>query len=807
MKRYIVVTILAATSAASIATGQWVDRRFWLPDSFPEYTWSSYVVQNRRSGRMYLGGINGSREFLHIFDPGSGTKYGFQDSVSECPAIVHCPGAGRVWASIWDSYSHKWLYGFDDVLDSLVSVVPASDHHWWRLCYNPSHNELYGVDDRGGGLYSLDPLSAVIRDSTGLAEVPDRLVWESRHNYLFCAQVEGDSGVECIDCSTLTSLGPVPGTIRVTDLALHPTEPKLYCIAYDDVSNREVLRIVDTDSLSVVDSIVLPLSENWFYDGRIDICRRTNRLYCRYVFEGDRERSQFQTWDTIAIIDISADSLVRMLGLPAHDDEPRRIACNEVIGKVYVGYVNMGYTIVIDQGDSICALLPFGYADDVCWDSLHNRLYIGSDAYHFQVTVLDGLTDSVVSREDYAGVTPERMFWSGGENRMYVTVWDGIGEIAADSLNHWQPLRLTSSASAYSSDVNRLYVVGDTGGIQHVFVYDCTSDSIVCGIRQDGGARITLIPEVRKLYMNRADTTLIYDILADSIIGMRRGFPPRLHYNAKDGRAYDPYGRSVAVVDVQRDTVLRVVNLGRDIEFAAFDTAANELWLKEGLPGRQFLVVDCNTMQVVDSVYYGVVGWYVSWSSVSRKLYAFDDADSCVAVSMPERRVVARLGLDGRIHPGLYDGRSDRLYISSRSDSALVLGCRTDSVTASIWLGGVSEDYQPCFAIGPDREVWIAMGKGVTVVRDTAAAIGEWRGPCSPPGSSATIIRDVLCLSASSVGRRTSSALLDISGRKVLDLLPGPNDVRHLAPGVYFVRASSAASSGPSAVTKVIVTR
>ncbi|MFO7639686.1 MAG: T9SS type A sorting domain-containing protein [bacterium] len=32
--------------------------------------------------------------------------------------------------------------------------------------------------------------------------------------------------------------------------------------------------------------------------------------------------------------------------------------------------------------------------------------------------------------------------------------------------------------------------------------------------------------------------------------------------------------------------------------------------------------------------------------------------------------------------------------------------------------------------------------------------------------------------------------LLDASGRKVMDLTPGDNDVRHLAPGVYFVRTA-----------------
>jgi hypothetical protein len=53
----------------------------------------------------------------------------------------------------------------------------------------------------------------------------------------------------------------------------------------------------------------------------------------------------------------------------------------------------------------------------------------------------------------------------------------------------------------------------------------------------------------------------------------------------------------------------------------------------------------------------------------------------------------------------------------------------------------------------------------------------------------ATIVRGGLFLSeASSHKPQASSWLLDISGRKVLDLRPGANDVSGLAPGVYFVR-------------------
>jgi hypothetical protein len=67
----------------------------------------------------------------------------------------------------------------------------------------------------------------------------------------------------------------------------------------------------------------------------------------------------------------------------------------------------------------------------------------------------------------------------------------------------------------------------------------------------------------------------------------------------------------------------------------------------------------------------------------------------------------------------------------------------------------------------------------------------------------------VLYLSlASSVMRGASSVLLDISGRKVIDLRPGANDVRALAPGVYFVHEGGVRSEeGGAGISKVVVTK
>ena len=67
-----------------------------------------------------------------------------------------------------------------------------------------------------------------------------------------------------------------------------------------------------------------------------------------------------------------------------------------------------------------------------------------------------------------------------------------------------------------------------------------------------------------------------------------------------------------------------------------------------------------------------------------------------------------------------------------------------------------------------------------------------------------TIVRGVLVLGAVD-GRQQSgyrAELLDAAGRRVMGLKAGANDVRALAPGVYFVRDAQA-----QAVRKVVITR
>jgi hypothetical protein len=70
-----------------------------------------------------------------------------------------------------------------------------------------------------------------------------------------------------------------------------------------------------------------------------------------------------------------------------------------------------------------------------------------------------------------------------------------------------------------------------------------------------------------------------------------------------------------------------------------------------------------------------------------------------------------------------------------------------------------------------------------------------------------TIIRGVLEMPVTAYRSPHTASLLNLAGRKVLDLKSGANDVSRLAPGVYFISERSAVSGQRSAVRKVVLAK
>jgi len=142
-----------------------------------------------------------------------------------------------------------------------------------------------------------------------------------------------------------------------------------------------------------------------------------------------------------------------------------------------------------------------------------------------------------------------------------------------------------------------------------------------------------------------------------------------------------------------------------------------------------------------------------------------------------------------------------------------VLGSKTEvrlldisSPTKPVSVGSLGTPASVSRLAWVDPYLYAACGNaGVLIAETTAVGIAE---PQQVEGeqtrNGASVVRGVLNLG---VGSRQNTAhraeLLDVSGRKVLDLHPGANDVRALAPGVYFVREARAQAQA-QAVRKVI---
>jgi hypothetical protein len=91
-------------------------------------------------------------------------------------------------------------------------------------------------------------------------------------------------------------------------------------------------------------------------------------------------------------------------------------------------------------------------------------------------------------------------------------------------------------------------------------------------------------------------------------------------------------------------------------------------------------------------------------------------------------------------------------------------------------------DYIFALLGNPAMPVWLPSGSGVEE-RENSELRREKAG--------ATIVRGVINLQSAICNLKSEIGLLDVSGRKVMALTPGPNDVRALSPGVYFVSAPS----------------
>jgi len=268
--------------------------------------------------------------------------------------------------------------------------------------------------------------------------------------------------------------------------------------------------------------------------------------------------------------------------------------------------------------------------------------------------------------------------------------------------------------------------------------------------------------------------------------------PWKLSRNSADNKVYcsSKVVDSLYILDSDADTVEAVLGLGYPGygHLLAYDAVDNkEYALALGI--GTLAAIDGSGNYIVDSLKVNDYGPSLFWNSAANKLYSGDALSNRVTVVDCARdSIVARDTTYGDPVLICADSANNKVYVGIQYPNRLAV------------ISGVNNGITDTFPLlaSPLSVTWDAVGSCVYVAEGSAGCIAVFaddhvalqaseRPQPRPPVP--TIVRGSLLLRPSSPTLCRLS-LLDIAGREVLALRPGPNSTMGLAPGVYFVHES-----------------
>ena len=772
----LLASLLVVGCAVSLAPGQWIERTIYLPDSLSGLDSIRTLQFHSPNSTIYVGGS----DKLVAVDAATHTKLAWTASPGPLDLMCSITTGNKLYCT---SLYRESVWVVDCATNSFVAAVPL-DGRVWAMCYAVGSNKVYVTCPADTLVNVIDCEADSVVARIHLESWPSALCYNSKLNRVYVTTLLSDE-VAAIDCAADT----VVSTVWVRGV-----EPTHVC--YDST---------------------------------------TNRVYTVNYASG-----------TSSDIDCAGDSLMRVVVVGAR---PEQMVVGPA-GKVYCGgYYDSVVTAIEPHGTHE---IPVGrHLSSMSYDPVNNKVYCATSGP--KVVVVDAVGDTVIAR-----------VWVGADMRLVcydpvdTSNWAAGSDVAALGVIDGATDRLTDVAYpgffaprslCYNSVDDHLYCLGNG-----LAVIDCDSNRVLRILLVGKAATDSIIWNSvnNKIYLSNPaeNTVMVLDGAGDSMTAIVQiADSPGAMRCSDDGKVYLATKGGVAVIDPDGDSIRTVVVTPYDPRSLCYDRTDNKMYVGLG-GGMQVSVIDVTSDSVLANVPVSVPCDRICWNPNHDKAYVYGPTNTAVVVvDCTVDTVLRTIGVVAwEMWISHCDSVCDKVYFGG-SDQLCIVNAATDTFYNGhiLWsLGDVLDNGRPAdsnsvYYTDPDNgklrvisgaddhtlrvfgllrttdlawnpaHSWVYAlnpdSSSIIVISDTMLGVEERRPQAVSHLPQATVVRGALVLDAVDSRQNTAygAELLDIAGRVAMKLQPGANDVRALAPGVYF--AHSTIDNRQSTVTKVVVTR